>query len=220
MKYLVVLCAASLIAAPVQVALAAPARAVAEVATIRPGETLDIQIAGDTALSKNYTVDAAGQITLDLIGAVTVAGRTPAQVAADLQTRLSRFLKLRSVTVRPVAAATQDVTVTGAVVTPGVVRLRPGSSSPGTPRKAPNAAFESSTAADSSSTAIPISECSKMAPSRPRGRDAVRSDWRRAAASFSRVAGSVNAAITASSSGWWNPSSASSNCLPSIASVE
>jgi polysaccharide export outer membrane protein len=148
MKYLVVLCAASLIAAPVQVALAAPASegqpsgasqpplrngegggrgSVAQAATIRPGETLDIQIAGDTALSKNYTVDAAGQITLDLIGAVTVAGRTPAQVAADLQTRLSRFLKLRSVTVRPVAAAAQEVTVTGAVVTPGVVRLRPGS---------------------------------------------------------------------------------------------
>jgi protein involved in polysaccharide export with SLBB domain len=125
MKYLAVFSAFSLSLSLALLAL--PGSAVqAAPSAIQVGEMLDIQVAGEASLSKSYTVDAGGCITLDLLGQVPVTGRTADQVAADLRTRLGRFLKQPNVTVSPNTLARQEVLVTGEAVRPGPVKLRPG----------------------------------------------------------------------------------------------
>jgi protein involved in polysaccharide export with SLBB domain len=95
--------------------------------SIRVGDTLDVQVAGEPGLSKSYLVDAAGQITLDLVGTLVVTGRTTDQVVEELGRRLSRFLKLPpTVTVTASTPQRNEVIVTGEVVRPGTVKLRAG----------------------------------------------------------------------------------------------
>lgn len=110
-------------------ALAGPAAASAPSAApapVRAGETLDIRVAGEPTLTKSYAVDASGRITLDLIGQVQAVGRTPDQIAAELQARLKEYLKEPEVTVVDQAPSQESVIVAGEVVKAGVVALRPG----------------------------------------------------------------------------------------------
>jgi polysaccharide export outer membrane protein len=126
MKCLAVLCALWLSVAPT---LAAPlGTAVPAVSTplIHAGDTLDIQVAGEAGLTKSYTVDTAGQIALEMVGQVRVAGRSADQVAAELRTRLARYLNRPSVIVTLSTPSRQEVLVTGEVRVPGIVKLHPG----------------------------------------------------------------------------------------------
>jgi polysaccharide export outer membrane protein len=110
--------------------LAAPGQTttplIAPSSTIRVGGILDIRVAGEPGLTKGYMVDAAGHITVDMVGQVTAAGRTSDQVAAELRTLLKQYVKEPNVTVTLVAPLQQDVMVTGEVLRPSPVRLRPG----------------------------------------------------------------------------------------------
>lgn len=125
MKYLAVFSAVSLSLAltlctpPGSAVQAAPA-------AIQPGETLDIQVAGETALTKSYTVDTKGCITVDMLGQVPVTGRTTEQVAAELRQRLGRYLKQPNISVSTNTVARAEILVTGEAVRPGPVKLRPG----------------------------------------------------------------------------------------------
>lgn len=123
---LAVVCALCLSAAPVLAAPAGTTAPIASPAPVRAGEVLDIRVAGEPTLTKNYMVDASGRITLDLIGQVKALGRTPEQIAAELRTRLKEYLKDPEVTVADLAPLREDVIVTGEVVRAGVVQLRPG----------------------------------------------------------------------------------------------
>ncbi len=129
MKCLAVLYALWLSVSPT---LAAPAPAApttgapAATMTIKTGQSLDIQVDGEAGLSKSYTVDAAGMISMEIIGLVRVVGHTPDQVAQDLRTRLARYLTRPAVNVTLGASASQEVMVTGEVMRPGPVKLRPG----------------------------------------------------------------------------------------------
>lgn len=70
-------------------------------------------------------VDSSGTIDLPLIGSVQAVGRTPSELAEDIRTRLaSRYLQDPQVTVRVVEAASQKVTVDGAVTEPGVYQMK------------------------------------------------------------------------------------------------
>jgi polysaccharide export outer membrane protein len=129
MKCLAVLCGMSLwlSAAPTFAAAGAPAApATAAPAAIRAGGMLDIRVAGEPTLTKSYAVDASGHISVDMVGQLTVAGRTPDQVAEELRTRLKEYVKDPVVTVAAVAPSQQVVIMTGDVMRQGPLQLRPG----------------------------------------------------------------------------------------------
>lgn len=70
-------------------------------------------------------VDAAGNLQLPLLGSVRAAGRTPAELASDIEQRLSeRYLRNPQVMVIVSQAASQKITVDGAVTKPGVYEMR------------------------------------------------------------------------------------------------
>lgn len=69
-------------------------------------------------------VDAAGNIQLPVIGVVPAAGRTTQELSVELARRLSEsYLQNPQVTVIVAEAASQKVTVDGAVVQPGVYQM-------------------------------------------------------------------------------------------------
>ena len=70
-------------------------------------------------------VDAAGNIQMPLIGSVRAAGRTPSELADEIRHQLGlRYLQNPAVTVTVAEAASQKVTVDGAVNKPGVYTMR------------------------------------------------------------------------------------------------
>lgn len=78
----------------------------------------------DLTLEK-VQVDAAGNLQLPLIGTVTAKGRTTTELAQDIRTRLAAtYLQNPQVTVIVAEAASQKVTVDGAVTEPGVYQMR------------------------------------------------------------------------------------------------
>lgn len=70
-------------------------------------------------------VDAAGNLQMPLIGALRAAGRTPDELAGDIEVALGReYLRDPQVSVTVAEAASQKVTVDGAVTKPGVYLMR------------------------------------------------------------------------------------------------
>jgi polysaccharide export outer membrane protein len=68
--------------------------------TLDTGDKLRVVVFGQDNLSNNYTVDAAGQVTLPLIGAVTARGMTTQQLAGAIAARLKQsFIRDPSVAV-------------------------------------------------------------------------------------------------------------------------
>jgi polysaccharide export outer membrane protein len=71
------------------------------------------------------TVDTSGNIQMPLIGAVRAAGLTSGQLSTEVAERLSvRHLRDPQVTVTVTEAASQKITVDGAVTKPGVYTMR------------------------------------------------------------------------------------------------
>lgn len=70
-------------------------------------------------------IDTAGNVQLPLIGAVRGADRTPGEMSAEIAELLSaRYLRDPQVTVTVTEAASQKITVDGAVTKPGVYEMR------------------------------------------------------------------------------------------------
>jgi len=69
-------------------------------------------------------VDASGAMQMPLIGSVRAAGRTPDELARDIEVKLADFLQHPRVTVSVAEAASQKVTIDGAVTKPGVYLMR------------------------------------------------------------------------------------------------
>jgi polysaccharide biosynthesis/export protein len=68
--------------------------------TLDSGDKLRIVVFGQDTLSNNYTVDAQGQVSLPLIGAVPARGLTTAQLSASIASRLKQsFIRDPSVAV-------------------------------------------------------------------------------------------------------------------------
>tara|TARA_R110000764_G_scaffold148791_2_gene236584 strand:- start:869 stop:1483 length:615 start_codon:yes stop_codon:yes gene_type:complete len=81
----------------------------------------DLTFVGNNAIR----VDASGLIEMPLIGTLQAAGKTPAELGADIRARLaSRYLQNPQVTVRVAEAANQKITVDGAVTEPGVYETK------------------------------------------------------------------------------------------------
>ena len=59
---------------------------------IGPGDILDISVWKDEALTRQVSVLPDGKITFPLIGEVVAGGKTVAQLKADLEKKLARFV--------------------------------------------------------------------------------------------------------------------------------
>ena len=90
------------------------------------GDKLDVRVFQVEDLSfEELVVDTSGNINMPLIGAVRSAGRTAGEMSADIAERLAaRYLRNPQVTVTVKEAASQKVTVDGAVTKPGVYEMR------------------------------------------------------------------------------------------------
>ena len=93
---------------------------------IGAGDKLNIRVFQVEDLSfEVLTVDTSGEIQMPLIGVVRAATRTPSQLSADIAGRLSaQYLRDPQVTVTVTEAASQKITVDGAVTKPGVYEMR------------------------------------------------------------------------------------------------
>lgn len=115
--------AAAPVAAPTQLASAMPIA----VRDYRIGaeDLLEIQVFGVDQLSRTVRVNARGQISLPLIGTLTVGGRTAQQAEALIAAKLGEeYLQDPQVSLFIREYTSQRVTIEGAVNRPGVYPLR------------------------------------------------------------------------------------------------
>ena len=107
--------------------LALPARdapqmdAPAASAQLGPGDTVAVRVFGQTDMDGNIYVADDGTLSLPLVGAIQVAGLSPAQASLKIEKALKdgAFLVNPHVTVTLVASVNQLVAVLGEVRTPG-----------------------------------------------------------------------------------------------------
>ena len=96
---------------------------------IGPQDKLDIAVYQLPEVTKVVTVDQAGQIALPFVGAVLAGGHTPAEVRAEIASRLGQtVMKHPDVTVAVSESVGQRITVEGAVTQPGVYPVQGKSS--------------------------------------------------------------------------------------------
>lgn len=93
---------------------------------IGPSDKLKLSVFQVPDLSFNeIVVDASGNLQIPLVGSVRAAGLTPAELSVELQRLLGeRYLRNPQVSVTVSQAASQKVTVDGAVKRPGVYEMR------------------------------------------------------------------------------------------------
>lgn len=113
-------------AEPVDLQTAHASPAPAGLARIGVGDKLDVTVFQVPDLSlKDLIVDTSGNIQMPLIGSVPGTGRTSSELATDIARRLgSQYLRNPQVTVSVTEAASQKITVDGAVTKPGVYLMR------------------------------------------------------------------------------------------------
>lgn len=93
---------------------------------IGPTDKLRIRVFQVADLSfDEIEVDAGGSIQMPLIGSISASGRTPAELSDEIERLLSaQYLRDPQVGVTVIEAASQKVTVDGAVTKPGVYIMR------------------------------------------------------------------------------------------------
>ncbi|WP_310467820.1 polysaccharide biosynthesis/export family protein [Sphingomonas sp.] len=88
---------------------------------IGPTDQIAISVFGAPELDREGAVDAAGNFALPLAGSIAAAGKTPQQLATDIEEKLrGRYLKDPKVAVNIKEARSQMVTVDGEVKQPGI----------------------------------------------------------------------------------------------------
>lgn len=91
------------------------------VALIGPLDTITVRVFGVTELSGQMQVDTGGRISMPLIGTIDAGGKTPAELAQDVEQALAgRYVRDPNVTVNINSSVSQVVTVDGQVVEPGL----------------------------------------------------------------------------------------------------
>ncbi len=88
---------------------------------IGPYDKLTIDVFGIDQLKRQVQIDASGRLSFPLIGVVEAAGRTPDEVAGDIENRLrGAYVRDPQVTVNLEQAVSQVITVDGEVARPGL----------------------------------------------------------------------------------------------------
>lgn len=95
---------------------------------LRPADTISVLVFREEGLSREQVVvPADGAISLPLVGTVAVAGKTLAEVETEVERALgARYLRNPEVAVNVVNYGSHQVTVDGAVETPGLYAFQPG----------------------------------------------------------------------------------------------
>ena len=90
------------------------------------GDKINVRVFQVPDLSfEDLVIDTSGNVQVPLIGAVRGSGRTPGEMSADIAERLAgQYLRDPQVTVTVTEAASQKITVDGAVTKPGVYEMR------------------------------------------------------------------------------------------------
>ena len=87
---------------------------------IGPLDVIRVEVFGAPELTREAEVDAAGNFSVPLAGAVQAAGRTPAELSGAISAQLQgRYLRNPQVSVNIVKAKAKSFTVDGAVKAPG-----------------------------------------------------------------------------------------------------
>lgn len=92
--------------------------------TASPGDVLQVTVYGNASLSGQFPVDVDGAITFPMIGSVTVAGKTMAEIGALLEKPLAEHVA--GATVAASVSRYAPVFILGDVQTPGKYEYRPG----------------------------------------------------------------------------------------------
>jgi len=100
-----------------------PNTALQNESVVRPRDTLAVVVRDQAAMTGEFVVREDGGVLLPTIGEVAVGGRTPSQIAAELQTRLASMLAKPEVTVSITQTAPIRVHVVGEVRTPSSYEL-------------------------------------------------------------------------------------------------
>ncbi|MGH8233146.1 MAG: XrtA/PEP-CTERM system exopolysaccharide export protein [Rhodanobacteraceae bacterium] len=96
---------------------------------IGPGDSLEIFVRDNPSLSTTVPVRPDGRISIPLVQSIMAAGKTPENLADDLEKALSRYVRSPLVTVIVksfVGAYSQQVRVVGQAATPKAVPYRSG----------------------------------------------------------------------------------------------
>ena len=105
---------------------AAPA---AERYIIGPGDSLEIYVRDNRSLTTTVPVRPDGRISIPLVQSMQAAGKTPEQLASDLEKELSQYVRSPLVTVIVksfVGAYSQQVRVVGQAAKPRAIHYRSG----------------------------------------------------------------------------------------------
>lgn len=96
---------------------------------IGPGDSLDIFVRNNPNLSTTVPVRPDGRVSIPLVQSMVAGGKTPDELAGDLQKELSQYIRTPLVTVIVksfVGAYSQQVRVVGQAATPKAVSYRSG----------------------------------------------------------------------------------------------
>lgn len=96
---------------------------------IGPGDSLNIFVRDNPNLTITVPVRPDGRISIPLVQSIMAAGKTPGQLAGDLEKALSRYIRSPMVTVivkKFVGAYSQQVRVVGQATSPKSVPYRRG----------------------------------------------------------------------------------------------
>jgi polysaccharide export outer membrane protein len=97
---------------------------------ISPGDTLQVRVFQQEAMSARVRVRADGKVSLPLVNDLPAAGKTPTALAGELQIRFKDYINNPVVTVSLEESRPLSVSVLGEVLRAGVVTLEPGSGVP------------------------------------------------------------------------------------------
>jgi protein involved in polysaccharide export with SLBB domain len=91
--------------------------------TLRPGDKVEIKFYSAPELNDSQQIRPDGKITLQIVGDIQAAGRSPGELSTDLQTAFTNQLKYPQVTVIVREMYQRRVYITGEVERPGLVEL-------------------------------------------------------------------------------------------------
>lgn len=90
---------------------------------VGPGDVLDVEVSQEPKLSGKFTVSDAGDVELELLGAVAVAGKKPEEIDEILTGLLKVYFKAPTVRLKIAEFHSQKAYVLGAVAKPGAYVL-------------------------------------------------------------------------------------------------
>lgn len=96
--------------------------------SLAPGDIFSVRVYGESGLSNKYQIAENGTIDFPLIGQTRVAGKEPPEVARLIEKRLKKggYLRNPQVSIFLEERTSKNISIIGAVNSPGQYPIRPG----------------------------------------------------------------------------------------------